>query len=201
MHNNSKLFFQEYALPFFTDGMHVLEIGPDEVPSTYQKLVSVRLSRWDYLDIDDRSMTYVAISDCEFPTESATFDVVFSGQVIEHVRKPWLWLREAARVCKDGGLVITISPINWEYHEAPIDCWRIYPEGMRALYEEAGLDMIICKEGSLDDQRHECSATGVSGRKGLKAERSTLPIDLIAIGKKPDHRLWRPDECGGCSNM
>ncbi len=33
--------------------------------------------------------------------------------------------------------------MNWPYHEAPVDCWRIYPEGMKALYEEAGLTMVF----------------------------------------------------------
>jgi hypothetical protein len=27
---------------------------------------------------------------------------------------------------------------RWPFHEYPIDCWRAYPDGMTALYEEGG---------------------------------------------------------------
>ena len=35
--------------------------------------------------------------------------------------------------------MITITPLNWGYHPEPVDCWRAYPEGLRAVYEDAGL--------------------------------------------------------------
>jgi SAM-dependent methyltransferase len=79
------------------------------------------------------------LSEYEIPASADTFDIVMSGQVLEHVRKPWVWMKELARVCVPGGAVLTISPVNWPYHEAPVDCWRVYPEGMRALCEDAGL--------------------------------------------------------------
>lgn len=37
-------------------------------------------------------------------------DVFFAGEVIEHVRKPRLFLQEMARVCKDGAIVILTTP-------------------------------------------------------------------------------------------
>ena len=40
-----------------------------------------------------------------FPAPSGAYDIVFSGQVIEHVRKIWLWIKELTRICKVGGLV------------------------------------------------------------------------------------------------
>jgi SAM-dependent methyltransferase len=87
-------------------------------------------------------MTHAARSEYEFPIEPGAYDLVLSGQVLEHVRKPWRWLPELARVCRPGGYVVTISPVTWPYHEAPVDCWRIYPEGMRALCDEAGLTVV-----------------------------------------------------------
>ena len=70
--------------------------------------------------------------------------MILAGNVIEHVRKPWLWLKEVCRICKPGGHVILIVPVSWPYHTAPIDCWRIYPDGMRALWEEVGLEEVKC---------------------------------------------------------
>lgn len=73
------------------------------------------------------------------PASDDTFDLVLSGSVIVHVRRPWQWMEELARVCRPGGVVATVGPVSWPYHEAPVDCWRVYPEGMRALCEDAGL--------------------------------------------------------------
>jgi len=39
MHLNSELLFREDVLRFFIDGMHVLEIGPDEIPAADKGLV------------------------------------------------------------------------------------------------------------------------------------------------------------------
>lgn len=147
MHANSQLMFRRHALPLFTDSMRVLEVGPDGVPSTYQRLVGTMRAdaapaAWDTVDLAGRpGMTFAARNEYEFPIADQAYDLVLSGQVLEHVRKPWRWLPELARVTRRGGRVVTISPISWPYHEAPVDCWRIYPEGLRALHEEAGLEV------------------------------------------------------------
>jgi len=140
MHANSVLLFRKYAVDLFGIGARVLEIGPDRLPSTFQDIVGARCAAWDTIDIAPyKGLTYVARSEYDFPIGEGSYDVVLSAQVIEHVRKPWRWIREVARVCSVGGRVVTINPVSWHYHEAPIDCWRIYPDGMRALYDEAGL--------------------------------------------------------------
>ena len=156
MHQNSKLMFAKYAMAFFAPGTRVLEVGPDGTPSTYERMV--RDARggsapavWDTVDLATRpGMTHRARSEYEFPIADGAYDVVLSGQVLEHVRKPWRWLPELARVCRAGGHVITISPVTWPYHEAPVDCWRIYPEGLRALHEEARLDVVDVRWESLE---------------------------------------------------
>ncbi len=153
MHKNSELIFDKYALQHFAAHKRVLEIGPDRFPSTYQARVHGAFSSWDTIDIAaSDGLTHVMKSEYEFPLPSDHYDIVLSGQVIEHVRKPWVWVKEVARVCKPGGLVITISPVSWPYHEAPIDCWRAFPEGMQALYEEAGLDTLLCRFEALENQ-------------------------------------------------
>jgi hypothetical protein len=34
-----------------------------------------------------------------------------------------------------AGMSSSVNPVSWVFHEAPVDCWRIYPEGMKALLE------------------------------------------------------------------
>jgi SAM-dependent methyltransferase len=197
MHTNSKLLFERYARPLITPKCVVLEIGPDAFPSTYQSMVGDPTVTWDTLDrFHDDRLSYTATSDYDFPVPDDAYDVVLSGQVIEHVPRIWVWIKEVARVCKPGGVVITISPTSWPYHEAPIDCWRTYPEGMKALYENAGLADVWCWWGSLETNRHRHVIPGrsaewqpkwlrvayrVLGRLGLPVEAA---YDTITIGHK-----------------
>ena len=98
---------------------------------------------------------------------------------------------------KPGGLIITINPVSWPYHEAPVDCWRAYPEGMMALYEDSGLEVVQSTWESLEKPHHKKSVPGVSfdqqgritkqmtrikGLFGLPVEKS---FDTITIGRKP----------------
>jgi SAM-dependent methyltransferase len=95
-------------------------------------------------------VTYESVSEYAFPIDDDCYDIVLSGQVVEHVPRIWRWMREVSRVCKEGGVVITINPVSWQYHEAPLDCWRAYPEGMKALYEDSSLDVLLSRWESLE---------------------------------------------------
>lgn len=194
MHPNSLLLFTRYAKPMFERGMRVLEVGPNDVPSYYQQAVADETIRWETIDMhpSDR-LTYVARTEYSFPIENNTFDIVFSGQVIEHVRKIWTWMRELSRVCKPGGLVITINPVNWPFHENPVDCWRIYPEGMKALHEEAGLTTTLALYDSLDFQPMAQPSAYCLVKQGLRRlvgktawlpHNIQPPVDAISIGRK-----------------
>ena len=128
MHENSKLLFEKYAKKYFRPGMRVLEIGPDGRISSYQLFFRSEIKcwrksiQWDTVDVyQDPNLTYVAVDEYSFPISDALYDIVLSGNVMEHIRKPWIWIKEVARVCKKDGLVITITPVSWPYHEAPID--------------------------------------------------------------------------------
>src|SRR5689334_3995852 len=129
MHENSKRMFARYALSLVRPDSRVLEIGPDGVPGTYATMVERALGRapsaWHTIDLAARpGMTLATRREYEFPRDDASYSVVLAVQWLEHVRKPWRWLPELARVCRRGGHVVTISPVTWPYHEAPVDCWR-----------------------------------------------------------------------------
>ncbi len=164
MHANSKLLFDKYAREHFPAGRKVLEIGPDLSPSNYRKIADpTNAMTWDTVDFPrDFPTTFTLREEYHFPIAADTYDVVLSGQVIEHVRKVWVWMKEVTRVCKPGGLVITINPVSWPYHEAPVDCWRIYPEGMRALCDDAGLDVVYCEFESLESKAFHAALPGRS---------------------------------------
>jgi len=199
MHSNSRWLFEKYAKPAFQDGHRVLEIGPDSFPSSYEQLASKPHEPWELIDLFDRPhLTYRATTPYAYPIPDDRFDIVLSGSVMEHIPAPWTWIKEVARVCKPGGTVITIIPVSWPFHEYPVDCWRAYPDGMRALYAEAGLEVTTCVCESLEARRYPRHVPGrtpgwwmrsplklayrLLGRLGLRVE---CAYDTITIGKKP----------------
>ncbi|MDX2189428.1 MAG: methyltransferase domain-containing protein [Bacteroidota bacterium] len=158
MHLNSELIFKKYAKKYFQPFHKVLEIGPAGIPSVYNILLDIDSTVWHTLDFKNTSyiatessnLTFEIEDPYKFTIEDNQYDIVVSGQVIEHVQEIWLWMTEIKRVLKQGGIVITINPISWPYHEAPIDCWRIYPEGMKSIAKLCGLEVVFCDYMSLE---------------------------------------------------
>lgn len=199
MHKNSLLLFEKYAEAYFRDVERVLEIGPNRLPSTYCTKVNRSNLRWDTLDIEqDSELTYSGVSEYIYPIGDCTNDIVFSGQVFEHVRKIWRWMPELARVTKVGGYVITISPVSSGHHAFPVDCWRAHPDGMKALCEDSGLMTEICISESIEGLKYRRIIGGnpenaLRGRKRLAWRFLALfgfpmqvSIDLITIARKMD---------------
>jgi hypothetical protein len=65
------------------------------------------------------------------------YDVVISGQVMEHVKRPWMWLSDLSRLFRR--YICIIAPNRWPEHRYPVDTYRYYPDGMRDLFEYAGI--------------------------------------------------------------
>ena len=163
MHLNSSLLFELYAAPLITTGMKVLEIGPDKIPTTLQQISHGPNIEWHLLGLEeDPALQVCAISEYEYPLADESYDVVVAANVLEHVRKPWVWIHQVTRVARIGGYVITVNPVSWPYHEAPVDCWRAYPEGMKALFEETGLELIVNRCGSQEPIRSSRETPGRS---------------------------------------
>ena len=197
MHTNSILLFEKYAKPYFKPSLRVLEIGPDKLPSTYQSLINDDSIIWHTTDINNNeNLTYPTSDEYMSQIPDNTYDVVLCGQVIEHVKKIWVWISHIERMCADKGHIIIISPVSWPYHEAPVDCWRIYPSGMEALLEDTSFEIIDCHFESLELSRYRKDIPGKSpedqnkfkrlffkteGLFGFPVERA---YDLITIAQK-----------------
>jgi SAM-dependent methyltransferase len=185
MHLNSKLLFEKYAIDFFKNGNKVLEIGPAGFPSVYSKVVSNNTLQWHTLDIGEgyidkgelNPLHILSNDEYHYPIEDNTFDIVLAGQVMEHVKSIWRWVEELKRIIKPGGYIILVSPVSWAYHEAPVDCWRIYPEGMKTLMEEKGLQIIVNLFKSLEKEKHLSQVETIPGNSFFDLD-GNLPRDL-----------------------
>jgi SAM-dependent methyltransferase len=195
MHYNTILAFKRFCPSYFSKTSLVLEIGPDNFPSSFQNVHGINFKKWDTIDMyTSDKLTFQTKGDCTFPIENDTYDIVLAANVLEHVRKPWLWIKEVGRVCKENGVVICINPVSWHYHEAPIDCYRYYPEGMQSIFEEAKLDVLINQFGNFefDLLKYKRTVQGVDKKYSawkLKFMQLTgYPLeyasDIITIGRK-----------------
>jgi SAM-dependent methyltransferase len=116
---------------------NILDVGSFDFNGSYKSIFDNNIN-WTYLGIDQSEGKNVdlVVKPFNWDLPSNYFDLIISGQCLEHVSKPWLWILEVERVCKKGGIVIITAPWNCQYHPMPIDCWRILPDGMRVLLTE-----------------------------------------------------------------
>lgn len=160
MHNNSQLLFERYAVPRIPPEAVILEVGPSRGSAVYRKLLPRHTYHYADIDNKDRGPGQVRMtSDYALSAPAQSFDIVYAGQVIEHVRKPWLWVPELARVTRTA--LILIAPVSWPYHPGPYDCWRIFSDGMQVLLECAGLKCEMTKTLSLDGVHTDTIGIGV----------------------------------------
>lgn len=81
-------------------------------------------------------------ADGTVPLPDASFDVVLSTQVLEHVEDPGLYLAECRRLLKPGGsLILTTHGIMY-YHRDPEDYWRWTVPGLSVVVAAAGLEIV-----------------------------------------------------------
>jgi hypothetical protein len=64
------------------------------------------------------------------------YDVVISGSCMEHVEDIFAWARALMATCRVGGMICVTAPHTWPHHRHPVDCWRIFPDGMRFAFRE-----------------------------------------------------------------
>jgi SAM-dependent methyltransferase len=71
-------------------------------------------------------------------------DVVLSFQVLEHVRDLGLYLSEAKRVLRGGGLLMLSTHGTWLYHPHPEDHRRWTREGLISELSSHGFEVVEC---------------------------------------------------------
>jgi hypothetical protein len=111
--------------------LDILDVGSQDVNGCYKPLFTSSLWKYYGLDICEGKNVDIIVEDPYNWKTSDQFDVVVSGQCLEHVEAPWLWAKEIERVC--ANLVCIIAPWNQKIHKYPIDCWRILPDGILYL--------------------------------------------------------------------
>lgn len=88
------------------------------------------------------------------PYTNESFDAVFCNQVLEHVKRPWVCVKQFHRVLKPNGIVIISSPFIYQEHHHPIDNWRFTTDGLKILCEDFSEILVAHKGGNSNMVEH-----------------------------------------------
>ncbi len=128
----------EWFIQTYLDGTtfrNILDVGSYNVNGCYKSLFQHEKFKYVGLDMEagpnvdivpDSTYQWNEIKDDQF-------DVVISGQALEHIEFFWVTMAEIVRVTKKGGLICIIAPNGFGEHRYPVDCWRFFTDGMVAL--------------------------------------------------------------------
>lgn len=166
----------------------ILDVGSMDVNGSYRGLFED--PSWSYtgLDIEPGPNVDIFVNDRyrwkEIPRGS--FDVVVSGQALEHVEFPWVLMAEISRVLRPGGLCCLVLPSAGPVHRFPVDCWRFYTDGLRALAHWADLDVLAL---SVADEEGWSDGSDQWRDAVLVAQRPVKPSALNGMKRYAIRRL------------
>ncbi len=154
-------------------------------PAMYERNLGLFQSKFDYYGVDlapDEDARVLAGDICsetfvgEHPQYREFFDVIYSNNVFEHLRRPWIAARNLVELLAPGGICVTIAPFALRYHESPIDYFRYTHTGLSALFEDAGdVDVLV-------------SGYDIHGRRnnwqGCGEARDIVPVDELGAWRE-----------------
>jgi SAM-dependent methyltransferase len=146
MHSSSfekmKKFCEELVQKRASERLRIMDLGSLDINGTYRSLFERKGWQYTGLDLENGPNVDVVLTDPYKWREvgSRTVDVLISGQALEHVEHFWRTMLEVERVLKPGGLCCLIAPSSGFEHRHPVDCWRFYPDGFKALCNFLGFE-------------------------------------------------------------
>lgn len=178
--------------------LRIVDLGSWDYNGSYRPLFDH--PPWDYVgaDLQPGENVDVVLRDPyywrEFKSESV--DVVVSGQTFEHTEFFWETILEIARILKPGGLCCIIAPATGPEHRFPLDCWRIFTDGFRALARYADLEVLYSRTQwqelpQYDSESNKWHESILIARKPTETLRSRCRRRLYAAVKRSMHPLPR----------
>ena len=137
MHQSSLLRMQWFEKNYAptTGIINVLDVGSCDVNGSYRNVFSNKKYLYTGLDIEKgRNVDYIPSAPYDWKElQTDSFDIVISGQALEHIEFFWLTLAEMTRILKKDGLLCIVAPRGFGEHRHPVDCYRFFTDGMVAL--------------------------------------------------------------------
>lgn len=123
-------------MPFKTsETIRLLDFGCGQSP--YASLYpNAQYLRADYPEVGD--LDYTIDNDSRIKEADATFDLILSTQVAEHVEDPLIYFSECYRLLKKGGRLICSTHGTFPDHGCPSDFQRWTAEGLSRDLQQCG---------------------------------------------------------------
>src|SRR3989339_499295 len=120
----------------------VLDFGSGR--AKYKKIISTHANSYTAFDMFPGSNVDVVGNALDTPFSNNEFDTIISTQVLEHVAKPWLMIKEIGRILKPGGRCLLTMPFLVPYHPDPQDNSRFTTNGLILMFKDEGFEVLEC---------------------------------------------------------
>jgi hypothetical protein len=147
MHPESYAAVDAFAKQYVTKPCHVGDVGSYDVNGTFRTIFPH--CTYVGLDIAEGPGVDRVVKPYDFGDE--LFDVLVSGSALEHVQDMKFWAWACISIMRPGGLICVVAPhgtSGFTEHRHPVDCWRIWPDGMRWLFQD--LEILDCRTDPRD---------------------------------------------------
>lgn len=191
MHKSSMIkmeyFKDRYLNP--SEELNILDVGSFDKTGNYNYGQILNQKNWTYTGIDlrDGHNVDIIIEDAYNweEIEENSYDVVVTGQALEHMEFFWLTMKEIDKVLKPGGLCCVIVPSTGPVHKNPLDCYRFNEDGVRSLVKYVNFE--ILESGTTTDEiSHPWYDSYVIARKPGNKSKEDLENRMDDIERKMD---------------
>lgn len=160
-YNNMQVFRDRYLNSLVGRPLSIYDLGASDINGSYKPIFQE--SGWEYKGLDMEAGKNVDIT-LKNPyswreIQSSSVDVLVSGQALEHMDYFWIAMLEIRRILKPGGLCCLIAPSSGYEHKYPVDCYRFFTDGFKALAHFASMEEIESWTVSDDEIFSDDSAT------------------------------------------
>lgn len=160
--------------------LNILDLGSLDVVGNYTYREIFNCPDWSYTGVDmdaGKNVDIVLKNPYSWKEiKSNSVDVLVSGQALEHVEYIWILMLEVSRVLKPGGICCIIAPAGGFEHRYPVDCWRFYPDGMKALAKFSRLTTV--------------ETYTQWEPQGYSKDNSDVWQDSVLVCRKPQTSTW-----------
>lgn len=156
MHKSAMLRMEWFVQNYISGNqpVRVLDVGSYDVNGSYRDLFSGMDVTYIGLDMSvGPNVDYVPEDPYAWDElEEESFDFIISGNAFEHIEYPWLTICEIYKKLKTGGFACILAPNSLAEHRYPLDCYRYFSDGFRALAKWGGFDVVDVTISGVPDE-------------------------------------------------
>lgn len=163
-----------------------LDCGSGKRPNYHENIINLEIVNYDTTDV-------LSIGE-NLPFKDNVFDGVFSLNVLEHVKDPFLCAKEIARVLKPNGELYCVVPFMSPYHDYPDHFYNMTKSGLANLFEKY---LTIQKQDVIDSGLPIFSLTWIlnnwiNGLKDIQTRDNFINMKVGDLIADPASYLDRP---------